>query len=50
VLPPLPKFSGKSNDRESGTDVFQEWLEQFEMTADIRNWSPSAKLVNLINH
>jgi len=47
-LSPLPKFSGEPNDRDSGTDIFQEWLEQFEMSADICNWSPSAKLVNLI--
>jgi len=47
-LPPLPKFSGESNDRESSTDIFQEWLEQFEMIAEICNWSSSAKLVNLI--
>jgi len=47
-LPPLPKFSGESHDRKSGTDIFQEWLERFEMIADICNWSPSAKLVNLI--
>ena len=35
-LPPLPKFSGESDD---GTDTFQEWLERFEMIANICNWS-----------
>ena len=44
-LPPLPKFSGESDD---GTDTFQEWLERFEMIANICNWSLQAKLVNLV--
>ena len=47
-LPPLPKFSGESGEGELETETFQEWLDQFEMVADICDWSPQAKLVNLI--
>ena len=47
-LPPLPKFSGESDDGKFGTDTFQEWLERFEMIANICNWSLQAKLVNLV--
>ena len=47
-LPPLPKFSGESSDGESEIKTFQEWLDQFEMVADVCNWSLQAKLVNLI--
>ena len=28
--------------------IFQDWLEQFELIADVLGWSPQAKLVNLI--
>ena len=47
-LPPLPKFSGEIDASEAETGTFQEWLKQFEMIADICNWSSQAKLVNLI--
>ena len=47
-LPPLPKFSGESDGRESVIGTFQEWLEQFEMIANVCDWSPQSKLVNLI--
>ena len=45
-LPPLPKFSGERNDGDMET--FQDWLEQFEMIANICGWSLQAKLVNLV--
>ena len=45
-LPPLPKFSGEINDGD--VDTFQDWLEQFEMIANVCGWSPQAKLVNLV--
>ena len=47
-LPPLPKFSGELSDRGCGMDIFQDWLEQFELIADVLDCSPQAKLVNLI--
>ena len=47
-LPPLPKFSGKLRDGGCGMDIFQDWLEQFQLIADVLGWSPQAKLVNLI--
>ena len=47
-LPPLPKFSGELSDEGCGMDIFQDWLEQFELIADVLGWSPQAKLVNLI--
>ena len=47
-LPPLPKFSGKLSDGGCGMDIFQDWLEQFQLIADVLGWSPQAKLVNLI--
>lgn len=43
-LPPLPEFSGEPGDGELETETFQQWLDQFEMVADICNWSPQAKL------
>ena len=46
-LPPLPKFSGESSDGFC-KDTFQDWLEQFELTANVLGWSSQAKLVNLI--
>ena len=45
-LPLLPKFSGERNDGDMET--FQDWLEQFEMIANICGRSPQAKLVNLV--
>ena len=47
-LPPLPKFSGELSDGGCGMDIFQDWLEQFELIADVLGWSLQAKLVNLI--
>ena len=29
-------------------DTFQDWLEQFEMIANVCGWSPQARLVNLV--
>ena len=29
-------------------DTFQDWLEQFEMVANVCGWSPQARLVNLV--
>ena len=47
-LPPLPKFSGESSDGELEITTFQEWLDQFEMVADVCNWSLQTRFVNLI--
>ena len=47
-LPPLPKFSGELSDGGFGMDIFQDWLEQFELVANVLGWSSQAKLVNLI--
>ena len=47
-LPPIPKFSGKSSERGFGMDIFQDWLEQFELIANALGWSSQSKLVNLI--
>ena len=44
----LPKFSGESSDGGFGMDIFQDWLEQFELIANVLGWSSQAKLVNLI--
>ena len=41
-------FRGESDDEEFGTFTFQEWLERFEMIANICIWSLQAKLVNLV--
>jgi len=46
-LPPLPKYSGESDDKESVIGTFHEWLEQFKMIIDVCNRSPRSKLVNL---
>ena len=46
-LPPLPKFSG-GEVNNGGMDTFQDWLEQFEMIANVCGWSPQARLVNLV--
>ena len=43
-LPPISKFTGETRD---DSEVFQEWLEQFEMVASICRWDEKAKLVNL---
>ena len=47
-LPPLPKFSGELSDGGFDMDIFQDWLEQFELVANVLSWSSQAKLVNLI--
>jgi hypothetical protein len=44
-VPPLSKFSGE--DPNPG-ELFQEWKEQFELTADLLKWDDRAKLVNLV--
>ena len=36
------------SDGGCGMDIFQDWLEQFELIADVLGWSPQAKLVNFI--
>ena len=46
--PPLPKFSGELSDGGCDMDIFQDWLEQFELIADVLGWSPQAKLIYLI--
>ena len=42
---PLSKFSGADIDGES--ESFEEWVEQFELIADMYGWDPRAWLVNL---
>ena len=44
-VPPLSKFSGEETNPG---EFFQEWKEQFELTADLLRWDERAKLVNLI--
>ena len=44
-LPPIPKFTGEGQGTDGET--FQEWLEQFEMVADVCQWNDQTKLVNL---
>ena len=44
-LPPINKFSGEDLDKEGET--FQDWIEQFEMIAQMCGWDHQAKLVNL---
>ena len=39
---------GNWSDGGCGMDIIQDWLEQFELIADVLGWSPQAKLVNLI--
>ena len=45
-LPPLPMFSGDDPARDSGS--FREWLEQFEMVADLAQWSDGVKLKQMV--
>ena len=45
-VPLLSKFSGE--DPNPG-ELFQEWKEQFELTADLLKWDDRAKLLNLIS-
>ena len=45
-LPPLPMFSGDDPARDSGS--FREWLEQFEMVADLTQWSDGVKLKQMV--
>ena len=44
-LPPIQKFTGEGQGADGET--FQEWLEQFEMVADVCQWNYQTKLVNL---
>lgn len=44
-LPPIDKFSGEELDKEG--EMFQDWIEQFEMIAQMCSWDNQAKLVNL---
>ena len=44
-LPPINKFSGEELDKEGET--FQDWIEQFEMIAQMCGWDNQAQLVNL---
>ena len=44
-LPPINKYSGEELDKEGET--FQDWIEQFEMIAQMCGWDNQAKLVNL---
>ena len=41
-LPPLPKFSGNSDD-----ESFQEWIAQFELVAEVCQWKSQTKLIHL---
>ena len=42
-LPPLPKFSGELSQEEP----FKEWIAQFELMAEVCNWSKRAQLIHL---
>ena len=44
-LPPISKFSG--DEKLDDNTTFPEWLEQFEMVANLAGWGDQAKLVNL---
>ena len=44
-LPPISKFSG--DEKLDNNTTFPEWLEQFEMVANLAGWGDQAKLVNL---
>ena len=45
-LPPLSKFSGETSSRD--TETCREWLEQFQMVAEVYRWDGPTKLVNLV--
>ena len=47
-VPPINKFSGDDVDSEGTT--FLEWVEQFELIAEMCGWNDRAKLVNLTTH
>ena len=49
-LPPISKSSGE--DLEGHGETFLEWVEQFELVADMCDWNDQAKLViqNLTTH
>ena len=44
-LPPLPEFSG--DDQTPVNNSFQQWLEQFEMVAELAQWPEHIKLKQL---
>ena len=44
-LPPLPAFSG--DDRTLENSSFKNWLEQFEMVAELAHWTEQIKLKQL---
>ena len=46
-IPPLQKFDGATM-RSAGTELITEWLEQFELVAEVCRWDNSTKLVNLV--
>ena len=43
-LPPLKPFSGE--EREEGEEI-SDWLDRFQMIAEVCHWNQQAKLVNL---
>ena len=45
-LPPLSKFNGETSSRD--TETCREWLEQFQMVAEVCRWDGPTKLVNLV--
>ena len=45
-LPPLSKYAGET--REEDGETFEDWLEQFELIADLCQWDQSSRLVNLV--
>ena len=46
-LPPLSKFDGDPGVGEN-RETIKEWLEQFEMIAEVCRWDSKAKLVNMV--
>ena len=46
-LPPLSKFDGDPGVGEN-KETIKEWLEQFEMIAEVCRWDSKAKLVNMV--
>ena len=45
-LPPLAMFSGDDSARDSGS--FLDWVEQFEMVAELAQWSEGVKLRQMV--
>ena len=41
-VPPVPKYGDNS-----GTEPFEDWLEQFKLVASVCNWEGRVKLANL---